>query len=58
MLTAFAPPKLADFGSELDRYLKADVEDVTDAIAWWHTHRSTYPRLSHMALDYLTIPGK
>ena len=58
MLTTFTPPKLADFGSELDHYLKADVEDVTDAIAWWHIRRSTYPRLSRMALDYLTIPSK
>ncbi|KIL63852.1 hypothetical protein M378DRAFT_79131, partial [Amanita muscaria Koide BX008] len=25
-------------------------------IAWWHKHRSMFPRLSRMALDYLTIP--
>ncbi|KIL55688.1 hypothetical protein M378DRAFT_90563, partial [Amanita muscaria Koide BX008] len=26
-------------------------------IAWWHGRRSVYPRLSRMALDYLTIPA-
>lgn len=56
-LPALAPPKASDLGSELDRYLTADVEHVTDAIIWWHERRHTYPSLSRMALDYLTIPG-
>ena len=45
---------------ELDLYLAASVEDITsgDALKWWHNHRSTYPCLSCMALNYLTIPGK
>ncbi|KAG1859087.1 hypothetical protein C8R48DRAFT_605803, partial [Suillus tomentosus] len=41
----------------LDHYLSADVEHVTDAIAWWHECCSSYPCLSRMALDYLTIPA-
>jgi hypothetical protein len=56
-LAVLAPPKPADLGSELDRYLNADVEHVANPIAWWCEHRGTYPRLSRMALDYLTIPG-
>lgn len=31
--------------------------DVLDAVAWWYDHRKAYPRLSRMALYYLTIPG-
>ena len=42
---------------ELDAYLASDIEDISDALKWWHEHRATYLRLSHMALDYLTIPG-
>jgi hypothetical protein len=56
-LAAFAPPKPADLSSEIDRYLKADIENVTDPVQWWYDHRTTYPRLSRMALNYLTIPG-
>ncbi|KIM63540.1 hypothetical protein SCLCIDRAFT_117150, partial [Scleroderma citrinum Foug A] len=43
---------------ELDTYLATGMEDVTpgDGLKWWHERRATYPRLSHMALDYLTIP--
>jgi len=57
-LTALAPPRVTDLRTELDCYLAADVEHVTDALVWWHEHRVTYPRLSRMALDYLTIPGE
>jgi hypothetical protein len=57
-LPALAPPKATDLRNELDRYLGTDVENVTDAVAWWHAHHSSYPQLSQMALDYLTIPGK
>jgi hypothetical protein len=39
-------------------YLRTDVEDVHDVLLWWHEHHSMYPRLSRMAMDYLTIPGK
>ena len=35
------------------------MEDVTpgDGLKWWHERHATYPHLSRMALDYLTIPG-
>lgn len=51
---ATQPSKVKD---ELDHYLSAPLEDVKDAIAWWQQNRLIYPRLSRMALDYLTIPG-
>ena len=35
-----------------------DVENVKDALMWWHERRATFPRLSCMARDYLSIPGK
>lgn len=56
-LAALAPPTQADLRDELDRYLSTDVEAVEDVIRWWVEHRGKYPRLSRMALDYLTIPG-
>jgi hypothetical protein len=43
--------------SELDTYLSQPVEKVRDAIAWWWDHRAVFPRLSSMALDYLSGPG-
>ena len=57
-LPALAPPKAANLGSEIDRYLSSGIEHVTDPLAWWHAQRGTYPQLSRMALNYLSIPGK
>ena len=57
-LPALAPPKPSDLGSELDQFLKSDVENVTDAIAWWYEKWLMFPLLSRMALDYLSIPGE
>jgi len=56
-LEALAPPKLSEYWSELDRYLNTDIEHVTDALVWWYEWRATFPRLSRMALDYLSIRG-
>ena len=42
---------------ELTQYLKCPVENIKDAFAWWVKNRAVYPRLSRMALDYLSIPG-
>jgi hypothetical protein len=44
--------------NELDRYLSSDTEDVGDVLQWWMDRRSTFPRLSRMALDYLGTPGR
>jgi hypothetical protein len=43
---------------KIDEYLSQAIERVRDLIAWWWDHRLMYPRLSVMALDYLSIPGK
>lgn len=43
---------------ELQHYLAMDIEDVKDPIMWWYERRTTYPRLSRMARDYLAIPGE
>ncbi|OJA12484.1 hypothetical protein AZE42_08790 [Rhizopogon vesiculosus] len=56
-IPTLVPPKSTDLGNEVDRYLSADVENVTtNAIAWWHECRASYPRLPQLAMDYLTIP--
>ncbi len=34
-----------------------DPENVEDALAWWNEQHAMYPHLSHMALNYLSIPG-
>ncbi len=57
-LPALAPLKPSDLRSELDWYLSSDIEDVTDALSWWYERRTTFPRLTRMALDYLSIPCK
>ena len=49
-----APTSSSD--DELQRYLAADVEDVKDGLMWWYDKRATFPRLSRMARDYLSIP--
>ena len=54
-MNAAPPPSSLD---ELQRYLIADIEDVTDALMWWHERRKVFPRLSRMACDYLSIPGE
>jgi hypothetical protein len=34
-----------------------DIEQTDDAVRWWHERRAIYPKLSCMAIDYLTIPA-
>lgn len=45
---------------ELEDFLALPPETKStcpDPIKWWHEKRVKYPRVSRMALDYLTIPG-
>ncbi|EIW51901.1 HAT dimerization, partial [Trametes versicolor FP-101664 SS1] len=42
---------------ELNDYLESPVDPTKDALAWWHARRLQFPRLSRMALDYLSIPA-
>lgn len=58
-LTRFVPsgsPVAAP--DELAMYLGSPPEQPEggNALQWWHRQRTTYPRLSLMALDYLSIP--
>jgi hypothetical protein len=58
---------VADFGNisvaqpskvtELDRYLRDPVENTADPLIWWVKNRLAYPKLSRMALDYLSVPA-
>lgn len=50
--------RVSEKGNEIERYLAVPIEDTNDPLVWWADHRALYPRLSHMALDYLSIPGK
>jgi hypothetical protein len=53
----YLAPASLDIGDELDCYLATDTEDVWDGLMWWHERHAAYPYLSHMARDYLSIPG-
>ena len=57
-LPALATPQLEELQNELTRYLNIDPEQVQDVLLWWTKRKATYPHLSRMALDYLTIPGE
>ena len=57
-LAALSAPKAAELRDELARYLSTDPEHTEDVLLWWTERKSTFPRLSRMALDYLSIPGK
>jgi hypothetical protein len=56
-LPSLTAPKPAELLDELDRYLSTDPEHTENVFAWWTEHRPAFPRLSRMALDYLSIPG-
>lgn len=43
---------------ELERYLAEPCKQIDgDILKWWYGQRDTYPRLSRMALDFLSAPG-
>nr|VWO98079.1 Uncharacterized protein [Ganoderma boninense] len=42
---------------KLEHYLATPIDTTGDVIRWWKDRRSIYPNLSHMAIDYLVIPG-
>jgi len=41
---------------ELDDYLAAPLEKVRDPLQWWWDHRTSYPTLSKMVFDFLSVP--
>lgn len=51
------PSQLSEM-DELDSYLRSEPDfRAKDGLSWWHEHRTHYPHLARMALDYLSIPG-
>ena len=56
-LPSLNAPNPDNLGDELDRYLNTDQEHTADVLMWWYDHSAAFPRLSRMALDYLSIPG-
>jgi hypothetical protein len=55
-----AATSTASNSSELVAYLDCDnvrqLDDSFDILKWWHEHKLTYPVLSIMAKDILTVP--
>ena len=43
--------------NELDHYLAAPTKATCDPLLWWVEKQKTYPRLSRMARDYLSVPA-
>ena len=41
---------------KLDDYLTTPLEKVCDPLQWWWGHCTSYPMLSKMAFDFLSIP--
>ena len=58
-LPAFSAGPSFSNQDELSRYLTEDVVPMkpSDTLSWWASKKNVYPRLSQMALDYLSIPG-
>ena len=56
-LPSLAPLQSTALFDELALYLSTELVDTQSPLKWWHEKQSTYPRLSRMALDYLSIPG-
>ena len=42
---------------EVEKYVLELVTMVRDPIAWWKDHQQQFPRLSRMALEFLSIPA-
>jgi hAT family C-terminal dimerisation region len=57
-LPSISIPKKTSVSDELEKYLAAPVEKAENPFAWWVKNRRLYPRLSRMALNYLSIPGE
>jgi hypothetical protein len=53
-----AIPDTSNGADELDQYLAQPIERTkVNPIQFWWDRRTTWPGLSRMALDYLSIPG-
>ncbi|OJT01922.1 Zinc finger BED domain-containing protein RICESLEEPER 2, partial [Trametes pubescens] len=56
-LASFKPPTKAQLSDKLVQYLNTDPEHTEDVLQWWINHQVSYPNLSRMAIDYLTMPA-
>ena len=50
-------PANKELHTELTQYLSTGPENVKDPLLWWVEMQAVYPHLSHMACNYLCIPG-
>jgi len=60
-ISQFVPSRgIVALVDELTAFLKSPTEwpEGGNALRWWHRNKSTYPHLSLMAMDYLSIPGE
>jgi hAT family C-terminal dimerisation region len=58
-LPSLKPSDAKEPQDELERFLSTERDlNVKDGLPWWVDRKHLYPRLSRMALDYLSIPGK
>uniref|UniRef100_A0A8H7KAR7 HAT C-terminal dimerisation domain-containing protein n=1 Tax=Bionectria ochroleuca TaxID=29856 RepID=A0A8H7KAR7_BIOOC len=44
-------------GSELERYLRLELQETKDPIEWWMARLGQFPIVSQLALDILAIPA-
>ena len=58
-LPSLKPSEAKEPQDELEIFLSTERDlNVKDGLRWWVERKHLYPRLSRMALDYLSIPGK
>jgi hypothetical protein len=57
-LPSLVEPKSSELRDDLDHYLSTDPEQVNNILVRWNDRKASFPSLSRMALDYLTIPGE
>jgi hypothetical protein len=56
-LPVLSTAKKSALADELTQYLATPVEATKDPLTWWVKKQATYPCLSRMARNYLSIPG-
>ena len=51
-------PSSVNGETELNAYMRVQqVANDTDPLMWWKQHQEEFPRLTHMARQYLSVPG-
>ena len=51
-------PSSVNGETELNAYMRVQqVANDTDPLMWWKQHQQEFPRLSHMARQYLSVPA-